>query len=94
MSTAQDCTDYWPVPDSLFWKEGINYVGDHFILELVTHLNEEEGTLLNHLLICQEKGDADALKDLTYRKIKCHRQPVEDESHFFSSLISRVRQPA
>jgi hypothetical protein len=66
LSRVKGCKSYWSAPVSLLRKEGAIYVNEHYpvVFELVTRLNEAEGTLLCHLLICQEKAVADALFEL------------------------------
>ena len=94
LSTVQGCKSYWPAPASLFWKKGADYVNHHYpvVFELVTRLNDAEGTLQCHLLICQEKGDADALYTSTYKQMK--RQRLEEEPHVWSSLLSGAKRAA
>jgi hypothetical protein len=96
LSTVQGCNSFWPAPASLFWKEGAVYVADHYpaIFKLVTRLNDAEGTLQCHLLVFQQKRDADALYDSTYKQMKRRKQLLEDEPHICSSLKSRVKRAA
>ena len=96
LSTVQGCHSFWPAPASLVWKQGADYVADHYpvVFEVVTRLNDAEGTLQCHLLICQRKGDADALYNLTSKQMKRSRQLLEDEPHVCSSLLSRAKRAA
>ena len=96
LSTVHGCNSYWPAPASLFWKEGADYVADHYpaIFKLVTRLDDAEGTLQGHLFVCQQKRDADTLYNSTYKQMKRRRQLLEDEAHICSSLKSRAKRAA
>jgi len=96
LSTVQGCDSFHPAPESLSWKEGAVYVADHYpaIFELVTRLDDAEGTLRCHLFICQQIRDADALDYKTDKQMKRRRQLLDDEPHVCSSLKSRAKRAA